>query len=133
VEVADIFLSSHTQLSVVSHTPVPTVPLKPRLERMLRNTTVAQTLQSHISSQDATTPIFDIHQSPVWKRAYDKDDIFKDDPRGISLALCTDGVNPFAHNKVQYSMWPVMLTILNLPRRLRNRFSSIMLVGKRKD
>lgn len=27
---------------------------------------------------------------------------------------CTDGVNPFAHNKVTYSMWPIMLTLLNL-------------------
>ena len=55
--------------------------------------------------------------------------IFGGDTRGISLALCTDGVNPFAHNRVVYSMWPIMLTILNLPRRLRNRFTNIVLVG----
>jgi len=30
---------------------------------------------------------------------------------------------------VQYSMWPNMLTLLNLPRNLRNRFASILLVG----
>ena len=55
--------------------------------------------------------------------------MFKGDGRGISLTLCTDGVNPFAHNRVSYSMWPIMLTLLNLPRNLRNRFSSILLVG----
>ena len=43
--------------------------------------------------------------------------------------MCTDGVNPFAHNKVTYSMWPIMLTLLNLPRKSRNRFGSIMLQG----
>jgi len=26
-------------------------------------------------------------------------------------------------------MWPIMLTLLNLPRNLRNRFASILLVG----
>lgn len=26
-------------------------------------------------------------------------------------------------------MWPLMLTLLNLPRRMRNRFASILLVG----
>ena len=55
--------------------------------------------------------------------------VFGGDPRGVSLALCTDGVNPFAHNRVVYSMWPIMLTLLNLPRRLRNLFTNILLVG----
>ncbi len=26
-------------------------------------------------------------------------------------------------------MWPIMLTLLNLPRSMRNRFTSILLVG----
>ena len=51
------------------------------------------------------------------------------DPRGLSLAPCTDGVNLFAHNKVSYSIWPIMLTLLNLPRRIRNHFGNILLVG----
>lgn len=55
--------------------------------------------------------------------------IFGGDHRGVSLALCTDGVNPFAHNQVVYSMWPIMLTLLNLPQRLRNLFANILLVG----
>lgn len=63
------------------------------------------------------------------KKAYSTNGIYKGDHRGISLALCTDGVNPFAHNKVSYSMWPIMLTLLNLPRHLRNKFASIMFVG----
>ena len=38
-------------------------------------------------------------------------------------------VNPFSGNKVVYSMWPVMSTVLNLPKRLRNLFSNMLLVG----
>ena len=43
------------------------------------------------------------------------------------LQLSTDGVNPFSSNKVSYSMWPIMLSVLNLPRNIRNLFQNIML------
>ena len=106
------------------------LPLKPRLCRMFGNQSMAAVLQSHATvHNDENDPIFDIHQSVAWRRFYDNSGLFKGDGRGVSLALCTDGVNPFAHNKVSYSMWPIMLTMLNLPRRLRNKFASIMLVG----
>ena len=39
-----------------------------------------------------------------WSSAYSENGIFGGDPRGISFAICTDGVNPFAHNKVAYSL-----------------------------
>lgn len=54
---------------------------------------------------------------------------FQGDSRGLFLQLSTDGVNPFSGNKVVYSMWPVMLTVLNLPKRLRNLFANMLLVG----
>ena len=122
-------------VSEQSHTAVRSftyLPLKPRLARMFGNSNMAQVLQSHAIVHDHNiddSHVVDIQQSKVWKDTYHKDGIFEGDPRGISLALCTDGVNPFAHNRVSYSMWPIMLTLLNLPRHLRNRFASIMLVG----
>ena len=103
------------------------LPLKPRLQRLFDNHNMAQILQSHCVVDDDT--IYDIHQSVAWRKAYSREGIFKEDPRGVLLALCTDGVNPFAHNKVSYLMWPIMLTLLNLPRNLRNKYASIMLVG----
>jgi len=106
------------------------LPLKPRLSRLFNTSSLAQALQSHtVTRSDEDDVMFDIHHSSAWKAAYDPDGLFKGDPRGISLAFCTDGVNPFAHNKVVHSMWPIMLTLLNLPRRIRNLFSSILLVG----
>ena len=90
---------------------------------------MAQILQSHCVVQDDDDTIYDIYQSVAWRKAYSREGIFKEDPRGVLLALCTDGVNPFAHNKVLYSMWPIMLTLLNLPRNLRNKYTSIRLVG----
>lgn len=68
----------------------------------------------------------DVHDSATWRQAYSCHGVFGGDKRGLSLA---DGMNPFKHNKVSYSMWPVMLTILNLPRNIRNHFGNILLVG----
>ena len=74
-------------------------------------------LQSHAILRESDH-IYDIHQSTAWNVAYKVGGLFGGDKRGISLALCTDGINPFAHNKVAYSMWPIMLTLLNLPRNM---------------
>lgn len=121
------YVSEHSHTAVRCFTYL---PLKPRLARMFGNTNMAQILQSHAIVHDLEdNHVVDVQQSVAWKNAYHKDGIFNGDPRGISLALCTDGVNPFAHNRVSYSMWPIMLTLLNLPRHLRNRFASILLVG----
>ena len=106
------------------------LPLKPRLARLFNTSNMAQVLQSHaVLRESDESSIYDIHQSTAWNDAYRVDGLFGGDKRGISLALCTDGVNPFAHNKVAYSMWPIMLTLLNLPRYMRNLFASILLVG----
>jgi len=94
-------------------------------------TNFSKVLQSHTESAaaDQAGEMYDIHDSPAWKTAYSDSEIFKGDKRGISLALCTDGVNPFSHAHVKYSMWPIMVTILNLPRQIRNLFGSVLLLG----
>ena len=121
------YISEQSKLAVRRFTYL---PLKKRLQRLFGNHNMAQVLQSHcVAHENDDDNIFDIHQSATWKKVYGSNGMFKEDHRGISLALCTDGVNPFAHNKVSYSMWPIMLTFLNLPRSLRNKFASIMLVG----
>lgn len=103
------------------------LPLRPRLARLFGTPNLAQVVQTHLTEK--TDEMNDIHDSPSWRRAYSLQGVFAGDTRGLSLALCTDGVNPFNHNKVSYSMWPIMLTILNLPRKVRNHFGNILLVG----
>ena len=104
------------------------LPLKPRLARMFGNESMAVVLQAHTALRKSAK-IYDIQQLSAWNAAYGSNGVFGGDPRGISLAMCTNGVNPFAHNKVTYSMWPIMFTLLNLPRKIRNDFASILLVG----
>lgn len=97
---------------------------------MFESPVYSKLIQAHASTlQDAPNVVYDIHQSSLWKEAYKSDGIFKGDGRGISLAICADGVNPFHINHVQYSMCPAVLSLLNLPRHLRYQFSNRLLVG----
>lgn len=107
--------------------PFTYLPIGPRLVRLFGTSNLAQIVQSH--SSEFCSLMYDIQDSPTWRNMYNKDGIFLGDPRGISLSLCTDGVNPFQKDHVTYSMWPIVLTILNLPRDVRQLFSNLMLVG----
>ena len=48
--------------------------------------------------------------------------MFEGDSRGISLGLCTGGVNPFSHLRCSYSMLPIVMSLMNLPRDIRHDF-----------
>ena len=106
------------------------LPLGSRLMRMFGTKNLAQIIQSHSGPLlPSTNYIYDLHDSLMWKETYSVSGPFKGDLRGLSFGLCTDGVNPFSHNRVAYSMWPIMLTLLNLPRDKRNKFGNIFLLG----
>jgi hypothetical protein len=51
---------------------------------------------------------------------------FAIDPRNISIAMSTDGMNPFMNNST-HSTWPIVLVILNLPPWLCNKQKYIMM------
>lgn len=107
------------------------IPLAPRLHRLFGNARTSQLLQSHTVSSEATSSnlVVDIHQSEVWKTLYAKDGLYHGDSRGLSLGICTDGLNPFSKERATYSMWPIVISVLNFPRHLRNRPGSLLLSG----
>lgn len=109
------------------------LPLCPRVVRSYGTSSIAESLQSHqgnlADNEGENIIISDIHGSPVWKRAYSREGTFQGDPRGVSLSLCLDGLNPWSKNKTSYSMWPIVLGQLNLPRKIRNLFSNLILLG----
>ena len=106
----------------------PYFPLGPRWRRMYGDANISQVMQSHTSEYNYDT-MHDIHDSPSWKKAFSEGGFSNGDPRGMLLQLSTDGVNPFSNNKVNYSKWPIMISVLNLPRSVRNLFQNIMLTG----
>ena len=103
------------------------LPIGPRLERMFGTPNLSEIVQSHCSRSDGN--LYDIHDSKVWERSYSAQGLFAGDLRGIAFALCTDGVNPYSQNRTSYSMWPIVMTVLNLPRHIRYLPSSLYLVG----
>ena len=82
-----------------------------RLVCLFGTPNLASIVQNHSpTSGEIRDIMYDIHHSPVWKTAYSKDGVFQGDQRGLAFSICADGVNPFSHNWVCYSMWPVVLT-----------------------
>ena len=104
------------------------LPLGPRLERLFGTSNLPQLVQAHKCLPMCST-MFDVHDSPAWENAYSDAGMFEGDSRGISLGLCTDGVNPFSHLRSSYSMWPIVMSLLNLPRDVRHDFKNMFLVG----
>ncbi|XP_069110224.1 uncharacterized protein [Argopecten irradians] len=106
------------------------LPIGPRLARYFGERNLAKLLHDHSRRQESIeSDMWDLHDSPSWKQHYSADGYFNGSMNGISLAFEVDGVNPFHNVGVQYSMTPMMLTLLNLPREIRNSFENIMLVG----
>lgn len=105
------------------------LPVGPRLARIFGEESLAKLLQAHDGSKNTRWLMWDIQDSPVWKEIYSEDGYFMGNNNGVSFALEMDGVNPFHNVGIQYSMTPLMLTLLNLPRNVRNQFGNIFLVG----
>ena len=51
----------------------------------------------------------------AWKTFNAKHKSFSHDPRNVRLGPCIDGFNPFDFSSNQYSCWPVMTRLYNLP------------------
>lgn len=106
------------------------LPLGRRFKRNYGTATISELLQSHSGEKSSSdTKMHDIHDSPKWKEAYSSSGVFQGDSRGLRLSMCLDGLNPWSKNKTNYSMWPIVLGQLNLPRDKRLNFSNILLVG----
>jgi hypothetical protein len=83
------------------------------------------------------TPMENVMSHPAdgeaWKYFDSKEKSFASDPRNLRLALATDGFNPFGNMSTQYSMWPMLLTPLNLPPwecvNPANCFMSLLIPG----
>ena len=106
------------------------LPVGPRLARLLGTSSLSKIIQAHGLNGGRTSPlIHDIHEASAWTSAYSSEREFASDSRGISSAMNTDDVNPYSQNRMSYSMWPINLTVLNLPRNIRNVFGNFWLVG----
>ncbi|KAI8502630.1 hypothetical protein Bbelb_193320 [Branchiostoma belcheri] len=65
---------------------------------------------------------FEIQETEMWKGLYANDGFFQGESRGLSLSVSTDGLSPFRTNP-KYGIWPITVTIENLPRSVRNELA----------
>lgn len=109
------------------------LPLETRIRRMFSHTETARLFQQHAAHEEGSSTqskmVSTIHETNIWKGWYSSGGIYDGDQRAVSFGMCTDGVNPFAAEKVNYSMWPIVLFPLNFPAHVRKLSSSMMLVG----
>jgi hypothetical protein len=100
----------------VPHKVLRHFPLLPRLKRIFHAKQTSEETQWH---KKVRKPVDNVMSHPADGEAWqDFDKTFRDfaeDLRNLRLALATDGFNPFGNMSSQYSMWPVLLTPLNLP------------------
>lgn len=65
----------------------------------------------------------DITETAKWREWTDTED----NTPTIILGMNTDGINPYHSQGIQYSMWPLILTIMNLPKHIRNKEKGFIL------
>lgn len=118
----------------VPHKVLRHFPLIPRLKRIFASKRTSEETQWH---KKVRTPVDNVMSHPAdgeaWKDFDSRYPNFAADPRNLRLALATDGFNPFGNMSTQYSMWPVLLTPLNLPPwecvNPANCFMSLLIPG----
>lgn len=91
------------------------LPIIPRLIRLFSIKKDSENLRWHAVGRKKDGKIRHPADAKQWKefdKAYPE---FASDDRNLRIALCTDGMNPYASQSSLHSSWPVVCAIYNLP------------------
>jgi hypothetical protein len=102
-------------------------PIIPRLKRLFATSKDAQLLSWHSDGRKVDGYIRHPADGIQWRFFDFMYKSFSDEPRNLRLALSTDGMNPFGNMSSSHSVWPVLLTIYNLPPWLCNKRRYMMM------
>ena len=102
-------------------------PLIPRLRRLFASSKDAKLMRWHMEGRKTDTNIRHPANSTQWHLIDWKYKNFGDDPRSLRFALSTDGMNPFGQMSSLHSVWPVLLSIYNVPPWLCNKRKYMMM------
>lgn len=105
------------------------MPVGPRLARWYGTSELCKLLYS--KPYVANGKIGDFTDGDQYKSWYEEGNIFSnsEEAETVPLALFCDGLNPNRSMATQKSMWPLILTWLNLPIHVRTLLGPMMLVG----
>ena len=95
------------------------MPIGPRLARWFGTDNLCKLLYAGECKTNGT--LSDFTDGNLYHSWYQKGGVFEgmQEQKTVPLALFTDGVNPNKNMCAQKSMWPLMLTWINLPIAIR--------------
>jgi len=96
-------------------------PIIPRLKRLFATSKDARLLSWHSDGRTVVDYIWHLADGTQWQVIDFKNQTFVDEPRNLRFALSMDGMNPFSNMSSSHSVWPVLLTIYNLPPWVCNK------------
>ena len=102
-------------------------PLIPHLRRLFASSKDAKLISWHMEGRKIDNYILHPVDSTQWHLIDWKYKKFSDDPRSLRFALSTDGMNPFGQMSSLHSVWPVLLSIYNVPPWLCNKRKYMMM------
>ncbi|KAL8147816.1 hypothetical protein AgCh_005216 [Apium graveolens] len=82
---------------------------------MFANVNDAKLMRWHMEGRKSDGMLRHPADSLQWRNIDGKFPEFGQEARNLRLGLCADGMNPYRTLSSQYSTWPVLLTIYNLP------------------
>ncbi len=103
------------------------IPVIPQLQRLYAAKHSAEWMRwagDHTHPSDGS--VSDITES-LGFREFVVNSSFFDDIRNVVLTLCTDGMNPW--DTGTYSVWPLLLSVVNLPPDIRTRAEFFIMAG----
>jgi hypothetical protein len=103
------------------------IPPIPRFNRLFRNPKHAKSLLWHDEERIKDGKLRHPADSPSWHKVDDMWSVMKEDARNLRLGLSADGINPHDLQSSNYSCWPVVIMIYNLPPWLTMKRRFIML------
>ncbi|XP_074360447.1 uncharacterized protein LOC141700638 [Apium graveolens] len=102
-------------------------PLIPRIRNLFNTPQITKDMTWHDTERQKDGKMRHPADSETWKDVDKEWPNFASDRRNLRLALSSDGFNPFRGNRTDYSSWPVLLSIYNLPPWLCMKRRGILL------
>ncbi|KAK9078683.1 hypothetical protein SSX86_002740 [Deinandra increscens subsp. villosa] len=106
------------------------MPIGPRLKRLYMSSKTAKDMTWHHDHKTTEGSMAHPSDGMAWKHFDSENPDFAKEIRNVRLGLCTDGFNPNNSNSIPYSLWPVFLTIYNLPpwMSMKDSFIEVCLI-----
>ena len=103
-------------------------PLKDRLLSLYSSKGIANEMRWHAKHVVEDDVMQHPSDSIAWKHFNDVHLDFSIEVGNVKLGLCIDGFQPFGQSRQQYSCWPIVVTMYNLPPWLCMKDTSMFLI-----